>query len=122
MDVMHFPLRERVSQARRQMPADARRRCDFSRPGSPFGEPEARYLLELRLDRLHLGRAFTLAHRLAKARDRAAQIRAQATQALGAEQHDDDQKNDQQLPDADTHHFAYLDSVECRSEEHTSEL
>jgi len=43
-----------------------------------------------------------LRHALAKALDRAAQIRAQCAQAFGAEQHDDDHENDQQLPDTDT--------------------
>jgi hypothetical protein len=34
--------------------------------------------------------------------DRVAQIRAQILQALGAEQHDHDEQDDQELPDADT--------------------
>src|SRR5690606_18694674 len=40
-------------------------------------------------------------HRLAKALDGVAQVRAKAFQALGAEQHDDDEQDDEQLPDAD---------------------
>ena len=68
-------------------------------------------LLDFLLDRLGLGDAVAITDRLAEAADRAAQVGAQAAQALGAEQHDDDQKNDQKLPDADTHHCAYLECV-----------
>src|SRR5690606_14016196 len=42
------------------------------------------------------------ANRLAKALDRIAKIGTQALEALGAEQHDDDEQDDEQLPDADT--------------------
>src|SRR5690606_40747059 len=62
-------------------------------------------LLDFLLDRF--GSTLPFAYRFAKAADGPAQVGAQAAQALGAEQHDHNQQNDQKLPDADTHHFIH---------------
>src|SRR5690606_5293002 len=51
---------------------------------------------------LDAGLFFIGAHGFAEALDRIAQVRTQALEALGAEQHDHDQQDNQELPDANS--------------------
>ena len=58
--------------------------------------------------------AFAVIDGLAKAADGITHVASQAAQALGAEQRDHDQQNDQKLPDTDAHHLDLLLYLQCR--------